>query len=108
VLLLFGASEDKDIEGMFEALMPRVSQVIATESIHPRAAKVADLVALAERYDRPAQAVLPLEAALETALAQAGGAAIVATGSLFIVAAVRDAWAKRAREAGTAEEQLEI
>jgi dihydrofolate synthase/folylpolyglutamate synthase len=36
VVLVFGASEDKDVEGMFSELMPRVRQVIATKSIHPR------------------------------------------------------------------------
>ncbi len=35
VMLVFGASEDKDIEGMFTELMPRVQTVIATKSIHP-------------------------------------------------------------------------
>ena len=108
IVLLFGASEDKDIVGMYEALMPRVSRVIATQSVHPRAAKAGELAALAERYGRPAQAVLPLEDALEMALEQAGSAAVLATGSLFIVGAVRDTWAKRTREAGAPEERLEI
>jgi dihydrofolate synthase/folylpolyglutamate synthase len=108
VVLLYGASEDKDIEGMFEALMPRVDQVIATQSIHPRAAKPSDLAALAEKHGRPAQALVPLEDALEVALAQAGGtAAVIATGSLFVVGAVRDAWAKRSKETGAAEELRE-
>ncbi len=36
VILVFGASEDKDIHGMFAELIPRVRQVIATQSEHPR------------------------------------------------------------------------
>ncbi len=43
VILLFGASEDKDIEGMFTELLPRVREVVATESTHPRASNAADL-----------------------------------------------------------------
>ena len=54
------------------------------------------IVALAHQFGRPAQAVLPLEAALERALDLAGeGTAVVATGSLFIAAATRQAWLSR-------------
>jgi dihydrofolate synthase/folylpolyglutamate synthase len=96
VVLIFGASEDKDITGIFEELMPRVRDVVATQSIHPRAAKAEDLVLLAQQFGRPAQAVVPLEAALEAALQQAGQDAVVlAAGSLFIAAAVRAVWRTR-------------
>jgi dihydrofolate synthase / folylpolyglutamate synthase len=44
VVLLFGASEDKDVEGMFAELLGRVEQVICTESWHPRAMKADKLV----------------------------------------------------------------
>lgn len=94
VILLFGASEDKDVQGMFEELMPRVSRVIATQSVHPRALAAEQIVAAAHRLGRPAQAVLPVEQALQTALALAEkqNAVVLAAGSLFIAAAVRDAW----------------
>ena len=36
IVLVFGASEDKDIEGMFQELLPRVWRVITTQSSHPR------------------------------------------------------------------------
>jgi len=99
VVLLFGASEDKDIRGIFRELLPRVRQVIATQSIHPRAMEAEKIVALAHQFGRPAQAVLPLEAALERAIELAGkDAAVVATGSLFVAAAVRQAW--QGRQAG--------
>lgn len=94
VILIFGASEDKDIEGMFDELMPRVRQVIATQSVHPRAVESDRLVELAHRYGVPAHACVPVEKAVESALDLAirGEAAVVATGSLFIAAAVRDVW----------------
>jgi dihydrofolate synthase / folylpolyglutamate synthase len=95
VVLLFGASEDKDVEGMFTELLPRVKQVICTESWHPRAMKADKLVELSHHFGRPAQVFLPVENALNQALHLAGeDAAIVVTGSLFIAAAVRECWQK--------------
>ncbi len=96
VILLFGASEDKDVAGMFAELVPRVRQVITTQSIHPRAMDANKLVELAHQFGKPAQAVLPVELALDTALQLAGQeAAVVAAGSLFVAAAVREAWFRK-------------
>ncbi len=101
VILIYGASEDKDVEGMFTELMPRVNHVVATQSVHPRAMEPGKLVALAQQHGRTAEAVVPLEAAVEAALRQAEstqpGSVVIATGSLFIAAAVRDTWHKRAQ-----------
>ncbi len=94
-VMIFGASEDKDIEGMFAELMPRVRQVIATRSYHPRALAPENIVELAHRYGRPAKVVAEIEEALIEALQQAEGAALVlATGSLFVAAGVRESWLK--------------
>jgi dihydrofolate synthase / folylpolyglutamate synthase len=91
VVLLFGASEDKDVEGMFAELMPYIREVVATQSVHPRALEAAKIVALAESHGRPGEAVLPVERAVQAALQRAaGGAAVVAAGSLFLAAAVRE------------------
>jgi len=96
VILLFGASEDKDISGMFAELMPRVRQVIATQSIHPRAIDPEKLVEIAHQYGRPAIAVPDIEHALDAALEMAAGQAVVlATGSIFVAAAVREVWLAR-------------
>ena len=93
VILLFGASEDKDIEGMFVELLPRVHRVVATQSIHPRALDPEKMVELAHRFGCPAQAVLPVEAALARALELAGEEmAVVVAGSLFVAAAARAVW----------------
>ena len=91
VILLFGASEDKDIEGMFTELLPRVREVVATESTHPRASNAADLVTLAHSHGVKASAVLPLENALNQAIRLADGeAAVVAAGSIFIAAGIKE------------------
>ncbi|HEX2979399.1 MAG TPA: cyanophycin synthetase, partial [Anaerolineaceae bacterium] len=99
VILLFGASEDKDVWGMFQELIPRVERVIATQSVHPRAMEAEKIVELAQRLGCPAKAVLPFEAALQTALSEAGGrSAVIAAGSLFIAAAARHAWLIQAEQ----------
>ncbi|HZD56007.1 MAG TPA: folylpolyglutamate synthase/dihydrofolate synthase family protein [Anaerolineales bacterium] len=93
VVLIFGASEDKDIDGMFSELLPRVRQVIATRSFHPRAMEPEKLVELAHQFGRPARLVPDVEDALEEALRLAEGEAVVLiTGSIFVVAGVRQAW----------------
>lgn len=96
VVLVFGASEDKDIAGMFAELMPRVSQVIATKSVHPRAIEPRELVAIAERFGRSALVVEKIEDALPEAMRVANGNALVlVTGSIFVVAGARDTWYNR-------------
>jgi dihydrofolate synthase/folylpolyglutamate synthase len=91
IVLVFGASEDKDIEGMFQELLPRVWRVIATQSTHPRAINADDLVRLAHRFGRPAQAIVPVEDALAAAMNEAGQESIVlVTGSIFVAAAAKE------------------
>lgn len=93
VVLVFGASEDKDIEGMFAELMPRVRQVIATRSYHPRAMDPELLLELAHRFGRPAKVVEKVEDAVAEALRIAGnGALVLVAGSLFIAAGARWTW----------------
>lgn len=93
IILVFGASEDKDIEGMFAELLPRVDRVIATKSIHPRAVEPEELVKLAHRYAKQTTVCTTIEEALMEAnrLAQRE-AAILITGSIFVAAAARSAW----------------
>jgi dihydrofolate synthase / folylpolyglutamate synthase len=104
VILVFGASEDKDIEGMFAELLPGVKHLIATESTHPRALRADALVELARHYGCPAEAIVPVGAALEKALNLAGkDAAVVVAGSLFVAAAVRETWEKMGKPIKTFE-----
>jgi len=93
VILVFGASEDKDVPGMFAELLPRVTQLIATQSIHPRAIEPEKLVDLAHQFGVRAKAIEPVEAAIKKALELAGNdAAVIVGGSIFIAAAARDVW----------------
>lgn len=100
-ILLFGASEDKDVDGMFAELLPRVSRVIATRSFHPRAMDPDNLVELAHRLGKPARVVHEVEEALQEALSYAReDALVVVTGSLFVVAAARECWQKMTEQQG--------
>jgi dihydrofolate synthase/folylpolyglutamate synthase len=100
VILVFGASEDKDVDGMFAELMPRVRQVVATRSFHPRAMEPRILVDLAHRYGRAAQVVETVEEAIDLAIQLAEGEAmILVAGSLFVAAAARQIWFQRNHEA---------
>jgi dihydrofolate synthase/folylpolyglutamate synthase len=96
VVLVFGASEDKDIWGMLEELMERVEQVIFTRSYHPRAIEPDALIAMVEKFHKPARVVPAVEDALNEALETADGTKLVlVTGSIFIAAGARHSWYNR-------------
>lgn len=94
VILVFGASEDKDIQGMFAELLPYTKQMIVTQSFHPRAANPQDLQHLAEAYGCQTSIAATVADALHDAqnLAGTDGVVLVA-GSIFIAAEAREAWA---------------
>lgn len=95
IVLIFGASEDKDIKGMFTQLIPRVKIIIATQSTHPRAMPAKKLVELAHQFGRPAIATSDITIALEKALKLVKkDDAIVVAGSIFVAAAAREEWSK--------------
>jgi dihydrofolate synthase / folylpolyglutamate synthase len=91
VVLLFGASEDKDVRGILIDIMPRISEVVATQSVHPRALAASEIVNYVHQSGRKAKAILPLEDALKYALEKAGNdKVLLVTGSIFMAAAVRN------------------
>ena len=93
VILIFGASEDKDIQGMFEELMPVVEQLMAVKSFHPRAIEPGKLVEMVRSYGKPVQIVDQIPEALEKAIQLAGETtAVLVTGSIFVVAEARKYW----------------
>ncbi len=99
VVLVFGASEDKDIQGMFTELQPRVSQIVATKSTHPRATHPGKLVDIAEGMGFPVVSTASVEEALDEAgLLARGDSIILVTGSIFVAAAARSVWQVRSSE----------
>ena len=96
VTLIFGASADKDISGMMAELAPRISRLIVTQAIHPRAEDPEVLAELARSHGLKVELILPVSAALDRALELAGeGEVILATGSLFVAGEVLAAWESR-------------
>ncbi|NOY97973.1 MAG: bifunctional folylpolyglutamate synthase/dihydrofolate synthase [Chloroflexi bacterium] len=90
VILIFGASEDKNVADMLAELAPRLERVVLTQAEHPRALEPEKLLPLAEQAGVEAEAVTPVEAAVARALELAGQRALVlSAGSIFVTAAVR-------------------
>ena len=107
VVLVFGASEDKDILGMLEELLPRVRQVILVKSYHPRAADPEKLALLVQQAGKPVRIIPEVTEALDEALRQGGSEGgknspggksspvlVLVTGSIFVAAGARIAWMK--------------
>jgi dihydrofolate synthase/folylpolyglutamate synthase len=90
IRLIFGASEDKDIFGMFAELMPAVKELLVVKSFHPRAIEPEKLVDMAQSYGCKAIVVDHIPDAVEKALDTAGEAEVILiTGSIFVVAEAR-------------------
>ncbi len=97
VILIMGASEDKNLPGMLEEIRPRLRLLIATKSEHPRALDPEKILAAAGRIEVRAEAAAPVSAALDRALelASSGREIVLSAGSMFATAEVKTAWQKR-------------
>ncbi len=90
VHLIFGASNDKDIAGMFAELVPGAASLILTHSSHVRASDPQALARLASTYGVPTFIPDGVQAALDLARSRARpGEVICVTGSLFVAAEAR-------------------
>jgi dihydrofolate synthase/folylpolyglutamate synthase len=109
VTMIFGASRDKDLEGMLAELLPRVSTLIITQADHPRAAEPAVLTDLAHSHGVRVEVVSPVARALEVGLRtlRVEGVLLV-TGSLFVVGEALTAWDEIQRIQPAADSQKEI
>ncbi len=95
IILIFGVSEDKDIEGMLEELSPRIKIFIMTQSTHPRAMSAEKLVLMQKNKTIPTVARVPIERAVRESYKHVSkNTAILVAGSLFIAAAVKEVWAQ--------------
>jgi len=94
LILIFGASADKDIEGMMRELFPLAQQIIVTQARHARAADASALREQALALGWESTASDGLAEALSLALKTADSHDLIcATGSVFVVAEAREAWA---------------
>jgi dihydrofolate synthase/folylpolyglutamate synthase len=93
VTLIFGASADKDIEGMLTELIPRVSRVVVTKSDHPRAEDPGFLASIAHSHGIRVETQVPIAQAMNRAIEIARpGEVILICGSLFVAGEALQAW----------------
>jgi dihydrofolate synthase/folylpolyglutamate synthase len=94
VYLIFGASEDKNIPGMFAELKSRIKKIIVTRADHPRALEVERIQQLADQAGAESEAVTPVKSALARALelSSKDGSIVLSAGSMFVTAEVMSAW----------------
>lgn len=97
VYLVLGASEDKDLPGMFVEMKPKIRILIATRANHPRALEPGVICQIARQVGVDAQALEPVEAAFNRALelSEKDGSIVLSAGSMFVTAEVMTAWDKR-------------
>jgi len=96
VTLIFGASEDKNIPGMFREMKPKIQRLIVTRADHPRALEVEKIQRLADQAGVPNEAAAPVSSALARALELSAndGSIVLSAGSMFVTAEVMKEWKK--------------
>lgn len=91
LILILGASSDKDIPGIVEELAPLSSLAIVTRSRHPRALEPALLLEELEKQVVKGEVAESVSPAVERAMEMAGPRDLIcATGSLFVAAEARE------------------
>lgn len=93
--LIFGAFVDKDITGMFDALLPLVDFLVVTQSAHPRALPphAVGALALEHGYAGPLYQAPDVRTAMQQAADLVGPLGLIcATGSLSVVGEARSAF----------------
>lgn len=94
VYLIFGASEDKNIPGMFAEMKSKIKKIIVTRADHPRALEVGKIQGLAGQAGVECEAAIPVSAALARALELSAkdGSIVLSAGSMFVTAEVMKEW----------------
>jgi dihydrofolate synthase/folylpolyglutamate synthase len=93
LVVVFGVSEDKNITGIIEELLPNTIHFICSQSTHPRAMDAHELKNYFAPYNCPVKVCKVIGDALNEAQTIAGNRAVVlVTGSIFVAATARIAW----------------
>ncbi|GAB4492002.1 MAG: folylpolyglutamate synthase/dihydrofolate synthase family protein [Anaerolineales bacterium] len=100
VILIFGASEDKHIFDMLNAMKGIISRLLVTRADHPRALEPEKIIETARQVPVACEAAAPVEAALARALELAAETSdvIVSAGSMFVTAEVVNGWLRKVNE----------
>ena len=94
LIVVFGAGHTHKPEEMLSLLTPKADCLIVTQSQHPKATEAATLLAHVVALGHEAHAAASVPDALQVALDMAEPEdLILATGSLFVVAEMEEAWA---------------
>jgi folylpolyglutamate synthase/dihydropteroate synthase len=89
-VFVVGCARDKDVASLVEEIAPLAAQVIATRSRNPRAQDPYEIARAFSERDVPVAVEGAVGAAVDAALAQAMGGAVVVCGSLFVAAEARE------------------
>lgn len=93
LILVFGISEDKQLDGMLKEILPRTTHLITTQADHPRAMDPEELARRANGYECTIEAVPVVGEALKRGLSLVGEKGLlVVAGSIFVAASARIAW----------------
>jgi dihydrofolate synthase/folylpolyglutamate synthase len=91
IILVFGASEDKEVASMLEIIQPLIETLIITKSTHPRALELYRIEQIAEDLRIDCVVKEEIKSAIGTAFALSDeNKAVVAAGSIFIAGAVKE------------------
>jgi dihydrofolate synthase/folylpolyglutamate synthase len=97
IVWVFSILEDKDAAGMLAELKPRLAQVIATQTDHPRVLAAEKIVDLVQSARVPVELIRPPSAALARAMELAGGRGVtLIAGSVAFAGEMKTIWEKRA------------
>ncbi len=93
ITLVFGASSDKDISGMFAELLPAAQDLVAVQSSHPRALAAQKLVEMTAAYSCQTHPISDIPEAIKHALTLANpNGLVLITGSIYMLGEARTAW----------------
>jgi dihydrofolate synthase/folylpolyglutamate synthase len=99
LILVFGATADKDVTGMIPHLFGLAATTIVTISSHPRAASPSELALVASDLGFPVLVFPTVAAAVSHAWELAGANDLICvTGSIFIVGDLLNEWGELERE----------
>jgi len=92
-VLIFGASEDKEVEFMLRIIGKTVNQVILTQTEHPRAMDVGELKRISTKLGMNGIFSKNVEDSMQIALKLSNtDTVILAAGSLFVAGAIKKIW----------------
>ena len=94
VYLVFGASEDKNIPGMFQEMREKISRMFVTRADHPRALPSERIIQLSRIAGIASEEMPSVKTALDRALGLASkdGSIVLSAGSMFVTAEAIAAW----------------